>query len=204
MGKPKPIIAVDIDDVLANSTEALRIEVNTRLGVDLQPEAYQIKGDYYNYYETVWRLNELAERITMDELDPQMKADQSHVLPHKGAAETLKKLGEQFELIIVTGRSSTWKDATERWLQQHFPDTFTKVLFGEGYQGIQRKSKGELCREHKVTWLIDDNVEHAQSAHDLGVNVVLFGEYGWQYHAPADFIRCADWKAVQEYFDGIA
>lgn len=197
----KPIIAVDIDDVLAQSTDALRQVVNARLGVNLRPEHYEIAGDYYHYYEKVWELNDLAERVTMDDLDPQMKADQSHILPHDKAAETLHALSSRYELIIVTGRSASWREATHRWLGQHFPGVFSEVLFGDGYEALQKKTKGDLCREYGVSWLIDDNVEHAQTAFEAGVQVVLFGNYGWQHHAPKDFIRCRDWATVLEYFD---
>ena len=50
----KPIIAVDIDDVLADSTDALRRVINERLGVNLTPEDYLIKEDYWDHYEEVW------------------------------------------------------------------------------------------------------------------------------------------------------
>lgn len=197
----KPIIAVDIDDVLANSTESLRQEVNKRLGVELSPEDYLTPGDYNAYYENVWRAHGLEGRLTMDELDPQMKADQSHVLPHLHAADVLEQLKSKYEFIIVTGRSSNWREATERWLDKYFSDIFSKVLFGDGYEGLRHKSKGELCAENGAAWLIDDNVEHARSARDKGVKVILFGQYGWHHKAPAEMTRCKDWAAVLEYFD---
>ena len=197
----KEIIAIDIDDVLANSTDSLRQEVNKRLGVNLLPEHYLTDGDYMDYYEKVWERHGIDGRITMDELDPQMKADQSHIYPHSDATRVVNQLAKHYEMIIVTGRSSDWKLATEQWLADNFPGVFSKVLFGGGYEGLKRKSKGEMCVENNVTWLIDDNVEHAQSALDKGIKVILFGEYGWHHKAPKHITRCKDWQAVEEYFD---
>lgn len=45
----KETIAIDVDDVLANSTEAFRIVVNERFGINLSPEDYQIEADYPFY-----------------------------------------------------------------------------------------------------------------------------------------------------------
>lgn len=195
-------IAVDIDDVLANSTEALRREVNRRLGVNLRPEHYLVPSDHYwNYYESVWSTHGIDGQITMDDLDPQMKADQSHIVPHKNAQEVLLRLAAKYRLIIITGRSSEWREATEAWLEWHFPGVFSDLLFGEGKEGIARKSKGDLCIESGADFLIDDNVEHATSAKNSGVEVIVFGNYGWQHGMPAHMTHCKDWKAVLEYFD---
>jgi hypothetical protein len=47
-------LAIDIDDVLANSTDALRLFVNLKRGVDLTEEHYKIEAEYWGYYESVW------------------------------------------------------------------------------------------------------------------------------------------------------
>lgn len=198
---PKPIIAVDIDDVLAQSTESLRLEVNRRLGVNLNPEDYQIPGDYWGYYELVWGQHGLSGQITMDALDPQMKADQSHVLPHDDAFEVLNQLKIRYELMIITGRNSSWRTATEAWLDRHFPNIFSELVFGEGYEGMKHRTKGELCLEHGASWLIDDNVEHAHTAYNKGVNILIFGNYGWHHSVPPHMQRCRDWKSVEKYFE---
>lgn len=200
----KPIIAIDIDDVLARGTESLRLEVNKRLGVDLQPEHYAIPGEYWDYYERVWEANGLSGRITMEELNPQMVADQSHVPPFDEAREVLKKLSKKYRLVIVTARNLDWEPATQRWLDAHFPHTFDCVHFAGNYASTQ--TKGDLCRKLGAEWLIDDNVGHAETALEQGIKVVLFGDYGWQkdIEIHKDIVRCRNWAAVLEYFDGIS
>jgi len=198
----KPIIAVDIDDVLADSSEALRREVNKMLGIDLQPKDYLVPGEYTGYYEQVWLKHGLQGKITLAEMYPRMKASQAHVLPHKHALNVLHELRRHYELIIVSGRQHDWQVATEDWILQHFPGIFTKVLLAGGEEGLQQKSKGQLCVENDVVWLIDDNVDHALSAEELGVKVLVFGTYGWHHKMPPHMTKCKDWNAVLEYFNG--
>lgn len=200
----KPTIAIDIDDVLAQGTESLRLEVNKRLGVHLLPEHYRIPGDYWHYYETVWKVNGLSELITMEELNPQMVEDQSHVPPFKQARAVLNKLTKNYRLIVVTARKLEWEPATQRWLAMHFPNVFDGLYFAGHYEE-SHQTKGELCRELGAQWLIDDNVGHAETALEQGIKVVLFGDYGWHKNKEIhkDIVRCKDWPAVLEYFDGI-
>ncbi len=198
---PREVIAIDIDDVLADSTEALRLEVNDKLKIDLSADHYKVPGDYWNYYETIWKQHGLEGRISMENLDPKMAEDQSHIHPTLGSREALDKLSKDYDLIVVTGRSSDWEEATHDWLQDYFPGLFAKIIFGDGFEALQAKSKGQLCLENNASYLIDDNVEHALSAKEKGVEIILFGEYGWHHKAPPHFHRCRNWTQVLEFFD---
>lgn len=197
----KQIIAVDIDDVLADSTDALRRVVNERLGVSLQPEDYHIENeDHWGHYEAVWKKHGLEGWIKLSDIEPMMVVNQSHVLPHDGALRTLKALNERYELVIVTSRPPGWRAATERWLNEHFPGIFKQILFTRESESSEHTSKGQICAENRVSWLIDDNVEHAQSAVDEGIDILLFGDYGWHHKVPPHFHRCKNWAQVLEYF----
>jgi 5'(3')-deoxyribonucleotidase len=199
----KQVIAIDIDDVLAQGTESLRLEVNKRLGVDLQPHHYAVPGDFWGYYESVWRKNGLGGRITMEELNPQMVEDQSHVAPFESAYAVLSELSNDYKLVVVTSRDEAWRPATERWLESYFGGLFSGLYFA-GRRSTSQKTKGELCNYLKAKWLIDDNVGHAQTAIDSGVTAILFGEYGWHLETDihTDIVRCRNWSEVLEYFHG--
>jgi 5'(3')-deoxyribonucleotidase len=197
----KSIIAVDVDDVLADSTDALRRVVNERLSTNLSPEDYRVKGDYWQYYETVWQKNGLTDRISLDDLEPMMIENQSHVEPHESAIDVLQELSKGYHLIVVTSRPPSWRRATEKWLEVHFPGIFGQIFFTRQSDDVDHETKGELCKEYGAKWLIDDNVEHAQSAADQGIDVVLFGNYGWHHKAPTHFHRCKNWTEVLEFFD---
>ena len=89
----KKIIAVDIDDVIADSTEAYRLMINKRMSVNLKPEHYMVQGPYWQYSEQVWSSNGLdVTKIPLEELEGQMISDQSHILPKDGAQKALAQL----------------------------------------------------------------------------------------------------------------
>ncbi len=197
----KPIIAIDIDDVLADSTEALRLVVNKAAGVNLSREHYRVPGEYHQYYERVWEQHNLTDKVLMAELLPQMERDQSHISPYVDAKETLKTLQLFYDFVIVTARDLSWEQATHGWLDTHYPNVFSKVLFGGSTDQGGRKTKGQLCLESGASWLIDDNIEHCNSAKAVGIQAVLFGDYGWHYSIEHDIETCKDWKAVERFFN---
>jgi len=199
----KPVIAVDIDDVLVQGTESLRQRVNDLLGINLSPEDYAVPGGYSSYYEQVWQAHGVADQIQWADLDAEMVRDQSHMLAVEGAYHVLKKLSRRYKLVVVTARNISWEPATAVWLAARYPNIFSGVYFAG--DSTHSQSKGDLCKEVGADWLIDDNPDHAASALKVDVKVLLFGDYGWHKHTtmPENAVRCKDWAAVQEYFDGV-
>lgn len=193
----RKVIAVDVDDVIADSTESLRLLVNRRTGKELTKDHYKIVGDYWGYYERVWRDHSLE--VDFESLNEEMVYDQSHVPILAGAALALGELSKKYDLVIVTSRDPAWEKATCVWLEKNCPGIFKQVLFTRR-KHADAKTKGDLCLELNASWLIDDNPEHCESAREKGVGAILFGEYGWHHSAPADLSLCRDWPAVLEHF----
>jgi hypothetical protein len=54
MSTQKPLIAVDLDDVLANEREGIRVFANRVYGYRHTSEDYNVEGDYSRYWERVW------------------------------------------------------------------------------------------------------------------------------------------------------
>jgi 5'(3')-deoxyribonucleotidase len=196
----KPIIAIDIDDVLADTMEAVRLTVNQQFGVNLQPEHYEVPGQYWGYYESVWSAHGLS--ITFDDLSEDDIKQQYR--PHLGAREAIAQLSKRYAFIAITSRNESWKQLTEAWLEEYFPGMIQKVHFAGNKEHVLKRSKGEVSAEIGAEWLIDDNPEHCSDAIVHGVKGVLFGNYGWQHTAPEGVICCKDWAAVLEYLDGIS
>lgn len=195
----KPIIAVDIDDVLAQGTDALRIRVNQVTGSELTPDHYRVKGEYWGYYESVWARHGLS--VNFQELNEEMVVDQLHVVPVEGAFIALQQLRERYDLVVVTARSDTWEKATKVWLDYYYPDIFSALHFAGSHGG--GISKGKMCTELGAQWLIDDNIDHAHTALEHGVNVVLYGDYGWHIDKDIDSraVRCKTWSELLDYFN---
>lgn len=193
---PKKTIAIDIDDVIAASTEALRLAVNARHGASLEPHHYKVSDEYWGYYERVWESHGLA--VDFDDLHEDMAVDQSHVPLLPGASFAIGELSKLFNLVLVTARDSAWEESTLQWLKMHFGDVFTSLHFAGRARDAKARSKGELCKEVGAFLLIDDNPGHCRSAIEHGLEAVLFGEYGW--HVNTDGIKnCKDWPELVEY-----
>jgi 5'(3')-deoxyribonucleotidase len=200
MSKPK--IAIDLDDVLADSTEAYRLQVNQRTGADLTAAHYKVPGEYHRYYHRVWKQHGIFDRVPVDELDREMAADQSHIPASDGALETLRYLGARYELVVMTARKPDWQPATRRWIAERYPDIFSEIVFAGSQHNEVQESKGEACARVGAAYLIDDNFDHAGAAIHKGIQVIVFGDYGWHFKLPPSVTRCRTWREVKEYFDG--
>lgn len=193
----KKLITVDIDDVIASSTEAFRLVVNQHTGANLTSEDYRVPHTGYNdYYEHVWRSHGL--NVIYDEFSLPMRVDQSHIALVDGAKNALTKLSKQYDIAFITSRSISWQDATHVYINTKLKGLKADIHFTEQ----EGTSKGQVCQELGAEWHIDDNPDHCKAVLAAGIKAILFGDYGWHHKAPKNIHRCKDWAAVLEYFDG--
>lgn len=202
--KTKPIIAVDIDDVLCGQNEAIMRFVNEKYGLNLTLEDYSIEGEYWGYWEKVWDVSPEEANKRLDafhEAEGTMTQE-----PLDEVLEVLKDLKQRYDLIIVTARHDKQTEVTHKWLKRHFPKTFKGVHFVQIWHGNIQMTKAQVCKEVGAGYLIDDNLEHCTLAAESGVHALLFGEYGWNKSGelPNGITRVKDWRAVKEYFDETA
>lgn len=200
----KRIIAIDIDDVLADTTDVLRQFVNDQTGSQLTPEDYLVPGDYHRYYDRIWESHGIAKKINYEAFAQAMIRDQSAVPLLPGARAAIHHLSKKFHIVFITYRKSSWEMATKKWFKDYFAKDDVELHFtghrdDEGY-----KTKGQLCRALGAEILIDDNPEHCLSALEEGIDALLFGSYGWSVNVPKGLIRCKDWGSVLEYLNGVA
>lgn len=196
-------IAIDIDDVIADTNEAMRLWGNQVSGVELSPEHYKVEGEYWSYYERIWATHNIDDRLNFDDFESELIEDQTHVPLVASAAFAVKELRTRYSVVLLTSRNPALEDGTRRWLKEHIADDI-ELFFAKNVRMNIGKSKGELCKEMGVSLLIDDNIDHCQSAIENGVEAILFGTYGWQTATPEGALNCKDWPAVLEYLDGRA
>ena len=195
----KPIIAVDIDDVLAAEAEFVVKFSNEQFGTRLMLE------DYSESWNIMWNVDrDEVERRAHILHEPGI-VTQYRIIP--GGYETLKKLKETYEIIVVTSRRKRVEAETARWLDEHFPDIFSRLVLTGFWDDPRRPdrhllSKGSLLNDHRVAYVIDDQPKHCLSALDHGIEPILFGDYAESRNvvAPKGVIRCKDWQAVAEFF----
>ena len=200
----KPIIAVDIDDVLAIENEAVRVFANENYGFTHTAEDYLAPGEYWGYWESVQGLGSEEGRRHYDEYLASGAKSDLQVMD--GALEALSSLRERFDLVIVTSREAHLAEITEAWLNRHFPEIFNDIAFVALWTGAVKGSKADVCLQLRAQYLIDDNPGHLELARECGIKGILFGEYGWSKGKTIhpDIVRLGSWADIREYFDAIA
>lgn len=174
--KIKPVVAVDIDEVLAFFIPALANFHNFNYGTSLTSENFVS----YQFHE-VWggSKEECSSKV-------ELFFESTHfetIEPIPGAFEALKKLQADFDLQIVTARQHKQEQLTREWVGKYFPDIFTAFHFGNHYATSGRsRSKPEMCAEIGALLLIDDNFIYATQCAKVGIPVILFGDYAWNRH----------------------
>lgn len=196
----KQIIAVDIDDVLAGTTEALRLSVNEATGLQLTEADYQVPAAYWGFYEHVWTRAGLHDHSHVQRFHEQMAINQDNIDPIDGSKQVLVELSRNYDLILVTSRELFMESETSVWVHKHFPNIFQEIIL-LGHVNTALQTKGEACIASGATILIDDNIAHCESATNLGVEAVLFGDYGWQHDFDGSIPHAKNWQEVKAYFD---
>jgi len=197
----KPIIAIDIDDVLAKSAQNFVEYSNNHWGTLLTVD------DYDENWTKLWQVdNEEAGRRSQEYLGSGILGTYEH---NEDAIEVFEKLKEDFKLIVVTSRSTWLKDETTVWIKNKYPYIFTDedIYFaGIWDKGVCDEAiisdKGDFIMNLGADYIIDDQLKHCIGAARCGIKALLFGDYGWNRleDLPSRVDRVRNWSEVLEYF----
>jgi uncharacterized HAD superfamily protein len=151
--RPRPILGVDIDNVLAQSDACLRAMFRELYGIRLH-EQQMTQYDYMTYGVTEEQLVRVFQLFNME------VCRRLRVVP--GAKAALVRLARRYEIALVTSRNPESKASTEYWLrakglpydQLHFNDD--KHALGIPYHAF-----------------IEDRHEHAHRLAETGTTVYL-------------------------------
>ena len=192
----KPIIAVDMDDVLAQHAEAFVAFSNANYGTKLTKDTYD--ETWANFWKVEW---EEIERRAKEFHTPEGTFSYAKI---EAAEPVLQALRGKYELVIVTARSENVIKATYAWLDKHFPDVFSDVHFVPIWVPNNTVTKAQICQQIGAEYLIDDVLRHCNLAAQGGIQALLFGDYNWNKGETEPIVRrVKDWQAVLEYFDGL-
>lgn len=198
----KPIIAIDIDDVLAANAKGFVEFSNKRWHTNLTVE------DYHDHWAQLWQVDNQESARRHQELFDQ-KVVQSYE-PLLDAGPVLNKLTKNYELIAVTARWKSISAETKDWLDQYFPGAINDISHMGVWDDFKLHSKHklghtktDLCLEIDAKYLIDDQPKHCIAAANAGIKSILFGDYAWNRSVklPKGVIRAKTWTAVLEYFN---
>ena len=197
----RPIIAIDIDDVLAKSAQSFIEYSNNHWGT------FFAVDDYDENWTKLWQVdNEEAGRRSQEYLSSGILNSYEH---NEDAIEVFEKLKENYKLIIVTSRSIWLKEITVGWVKSRYPYIFTDedIYFaGIWDKGVCDEAiirdKGDFIMKLGADYIIDDQPKHYIGAAQRGIKALLFGDYGWNKleNLPSCVNRVKNWSEVLAYF----
>lgn len=199
---PKPIIAVDIDEVLARFADAFIEFCNARWETNLKPD------DYTEHWSELWRLDD----VETDQRSKYLYETDVFRNPKRidEAENVLRKLANNYDLVILTSRHRAITRDTTDWVKEHFGGLFKEIHFAGIWDDIEKSiderfqaTKAEVAKQISADYLIDDNPKHCFAAAEAGITSILFGDYKWNRDTKltANMVRAKNWQEVLEYFD---
>jgi uncharacterized HAD superfamily protein len=204
MPKPasKPIIAVDIDEVLASNAPGFVEFSNKQWGTNLKAE------DYHEHWAELWQ---------SDEEETEKRAIAYHgsgtiekLKPLTEAKPVLERLSKKYRLIVITSRRALIEQATKVWIEKYYPGVFEEVylagIWDKVVKGRMDLTKAGLLKELGADYFIDDQPRHCFAAAEAGIKSLLFGNYKWNQNLeiPKGVTPTRNWQEVLEYFDAAA
>jgi 5'(3')-deoxyribonucleotidase len=199
----KPVIAIDIDDVLSETAKLIIEWSNEQYGYSLSLD------DYDEDMARMWNVDrEEAGRRIIEFHESDVFQNLCHV---SASVPVLKKLSEKFKLIIITSRRSVIRDHTVDWVNECFPGLFSDevIVFARIYdnklEDPVNMTKGSIASEWDADYLIDDQPKHCISAAEHGVTSLLMGDYKWSQvsNLPKGVYRVKDWSDVERFFGSL-
>lgn len=193
----KPILAVDIDEVLFPYVQHFVAHHNEKYATDLLPAHF-----------TSYRFEDVIDGVDLTEVLSRiytfLEHDHQLIEPVTDAQEGIKRLSAKYDLVLLTARHPRFEVNTRKWLSRYFPDQFKDlIMIGFEYDpgNPHPRTKASVCKEMKVVALVDDSPKYVTQAAEAGVTGILFGDYPWnQAELPKGVIRVKGWLDLAEHF----
>lgn len=163
------IIAVDIDEVLSETVDAV-LEVNNHEINWMKITKEEVSSFYFHEIE---RLNIWTEEDVkiFDKL--WLSEKRRDVKPVEWAIEKLNELkSEWYKFIIITARREEFREYTEKRVEQNYAWIFDEIVFTNHYM-INAVPKSEICKQKWIEKMIEDNLDYAIDMANAGVKVYL-------------------------------
>ena len=184
-------IGIDLDDVLADTLAQIIEYYNSTYNARLTKDQFRS----YGYWHTWGGTKEEAIQILHDFYDTPYF---TNVQPIPGAKKALHILKQNNDLFIVTSRPNSIAQQTHVWLNQHFPDTFASVNFGNHYSlDGEPVTKMQICDQLEIDILIEDALEYAlECATDKRNVFLLDNPWNQQSELPLGIQRFDAWSDI--------
>jgi len=198
----KPVIAVDIDDVLAANAEGFAEFSNRRWGTNLKPD------DYTEHWAELWAID-ISEVQKRKEILFKEKVFTNHRSIEQ-AKDVLDHLKKKYRLVILSSRQRIIHKDTIDWIEKEFNGVFSEFHFADMWDRTDldihtrlNSTKTDIAKQIGANYLIDDQPKHCQAAAKAGIIALLFGNYGWTkgIKPTQNMYKVKSWLEVKRFFD---
>jgi uncharacterized HAD superfamily protein len=160
--KKKPLVALDLDGVICDTPIAIQNELHKR--------KYNVTFD--TYHPTIIGvdnsrdlLNEAIDHIFTNKMNEIKPCDEYMI-------NILKEINIVADIVIITARKKEYKELTEQWLNNNFPNINFSVVYRKSKEKTAYiKGKGCLC-------FVEDRLRTANEAAEAGIKTYLIN-YEW-------------------------
>ncbi len=166
-------IAVDVDGVLANLTGPFLDFYNQRNKTNFRLDDIST----FDFKEVFSITKKEEGQLFFDFFD---LGYFRNLQPIKDSQKTTSYLSRENHLAIITARTEHVKSQTYEWIQKFFPDVFSDIHFAKNIYstGEPRPTKSEFCLDNKYEIMIEDDLNHANSCAEKGIDAILLN-YPW-------------------------
>lgn len=190
MQKERRLIGFDLDDIIFNFMGGLVQWHNDVHGTT------HTREDYFSFdLHEVWKCDGETAR---DRVWDFYHSDHHHnVVPIEGSIETLKKIKEDYRLVIITARPQEMEVPIRAWLDQYFEGVFDDVIFTNHFHGVgEKRSKSSVCLELGVAVFVEDALHNAYDVVAIGIPVLLLDTPWNQEEIAAPITRVYSWEDI--------
>lgn len=194
MLKNKKVIAIDIDEVLASFIDLFLQYHNSSFQTNVS-RSQVVTFALHEVFETTVETMQLR----MEQFGHQ--GNHLKIEPILGAVEAIEHLFKQgFKLHLITARPELIKKETKIWVNQFFPNKFTKIHHAYNKYlapSHQKNRKWQICQQLKAKYMIDDLIENARECAENGIKVLLMdAPWNQAEKLPPNIKRVKDWKEI--------
>lgn len=190
----KKIIAVDIDDVLANTSERLDSYYNQRFGTNIKLQDHQTYS-----LNNIWNCTaQEAIKIANDFF----KSDYgTSIIPFPGSQYAIDELSKKYDLIVITSRMLDFEKLTIDWVNQYFSNRFKEIVITNkmAINKMPSREKYEICLEKNIDMMIEDNLHYAmQNANHKITTYLMDRPWNQNGQLPSLIKRVYSWNEIIE------
>ncbi len=184
-------IGIDMDEVIVEFTKPFLRFYNSRHKKDFRYEEINT----YN----LWECLGISKEIALKEADEFYKTKEFENAEFvEGAREGLTTLARNNNLFIVTSRPLHIKDKTDSFYNKNFPGV--PVIYSGDFLNKTLK-KSEICREKRIGWFVEDNINYAREIGRNGTKVFLLNKPWNKGKIKGNSIlRVENWEEILEIF----